>query len=96
MNASDMNRPSETDWARVDAMTDDDIDVSDIPPLTQEQLDGMEVVMPGEFTAERRQRTVVLAADVADEFVSAEEVNAALRLVKRLRHLGEEAGLAVK
>lgn len=36
MNASNMNKPSETDWARVDAMTDDMIDTSDIPPLTDE------------------------------------------------------------
>jgi hypothetical protein len=25
---------SRTDWARIDAMTDEDIDTSDIPPLT--------------------------------------------------------------
>jgi hypothetical protein len=31
-----MNNPSETDWARVDAMTDDEIDTSDIPPMTEE------------------------------------------------------------
>jgi hypothetical protein len=40
------SKPSETDWERIDAMTDDDIDFSDIPPLTQEQLDRMELVMP--------------------------------------------------
>ncbi len=27
--------PSRTDWARVDAMADEDIDTSDIPPLTE-------------------------------------------------------------
>ena len=31
-----MNNTSKTDWARIDAMTDDDIDTSDIPPLTEE------------------------------------------------------------
>ena len=31
-----MNNISRTDWSRVDAMTDDDIDTSDIPPLTDE------------------------------------------------------------
>jgi hypothetical protein len=31
-----MNSISGTDWARIDAMTDDDIDTSDIPPLTDE------------------------------------------------------------
>ena len=31
-----MNNTSRTDWARIDAMSDDDIDTSDIPPLTDE------------------------------------------------------------
>jgi uncharacterized protein (DUF4415 family) len=31
-----MSSTSRTDWARIDAMTDDDIDTSDIPPLTDE------------------------------------------------------------
>jgi uncharacterized protein (DUF4415 family) len=33
MNKQDSKRRSETDWARIDAMQDDDIDVSDIPEL---------------------------------------------------------------
>jgi uncharacterized protein (DUF4415 family) len=36
MSANDMNKPSETDWARLDAMSDDEIDTSDIPPLTDD------------------------------------------------------------
>jgi len=32
------SQKSETDWARIDAMTDDDIDYSDIPPLTPEMF----------------------------------------------------------
>ena len=36
MNADAMNNTSKTDWARIDAMTDDDIDTSDIPPLTED------------------------------------------------------------
>jgi len=35
MNGSNMNKPSETDWARIDAMTDEMIDTSDIPPLSE-------------------------------------------------------------
>jgi uncharacterized protein (DUF4415 family) len=35
MNESAMNNTSKTDWARIDAMTDDDIDTSDIPPLDE-------------------------------------------------------------
>jgi len=34
MNGANMNRSSETDWTRVDALTDETIDTSDIPPLT--------------------------------------------------------------
>jgi hypothetical protein len=30
-----MNNTSKTDWARIDAMTDDDIDTSDTPPLDE-------------------------------------------------------------
>jgi len=36
MNEKNMNSTSKTDWARVDALTDDDIDVSDIPPLSED------------------------------------------------------------
>ena len=31
-----MSNTSKTNWAKIDAMTDDDIDTSDIPPLTDE------------------------------------------------------------
>ncbi len=30
-----MNDSSKTDWARIDAMTDEEIDTSDIPPLDE-------------------------------------------------------------
>lgn len=33
MSETDLKKPSETDWARIDQMTDDEIDTSDIPPL---------------------------------------------------------------
>ncbi len=35
MNASDTKQQSGTDWARVEAMTDEEIDTSDIPPLDE-------------------------------------------------------------
>ena len=35
MSANDLKRPSETNWAKVDAMTDEEIDTSDIPPLDE-------------------------------------------------------------
>ncbi len=36
MNERNSKKPSETDWARIDAMTDEEIDTSDIPPLGDE------------------------------------------------------------
>ncbi|MBD2177003.1 hypothetical protein H6F42_08785 [Pseudanabaena sp. FACHB-1998] len=36
MNANTTNNTSQTDWERIDAMRDEDIDTSDIPPLSSE------------------------------------------------------------
>lgn len=53
MNQLDKNlkKPSETDWARIDAMTDEDIDTSNIPPLTDDFFAGAEWRMPENKTA---------------------------------------------
>ena len=36
MNAKDLNNISRTNWQALDSMSDEDIDYSDIPPLTDE------------------------------------------------------------
>lgn len=36
MSEKNTKNMSETDWARIDALTDEDIDTSDIPPLSEE------------------------------------------------------------
>ncbi len=36
MKENNSTKPSKTDWARVDAMTDDEIDLSDSPELGQD------------------------------------------------------------
>jgi uncharacterized protein (DUF4415 family) len=46
MSDARMNKPSETDWARIDAMTDEEIDTSDIPPLTDEFFQRAKVRLP--------------------------------------------------
>lgn len=38
MNKSNTTNKSETDWARIDAMTDEDIDFSDNPKVTPEMF----------------------------------------------------------
>jgi uncharacterized protein (DUF4415 family) len=46
MNARDL-KPSETNWARVSEMTDDEIDTSDIPPLDETFFADARLRMPG-------------------------------------------------
>ncbi len=41
-----MSNTSRTDWSRIDAMTDDDICTSDIPPLTEEFFSKAKLRMP--------------------------------------------------
>lgn len=36
MSERNLKKTSETDWARIDAMPDEEIDTSDIPPLDDE------------------------------------------------------------
>lgn len=35
MNENSMNNTSRTNWEKVDSLTEEDIDTSDIPPLTE-------------------------------------------------------------
>lgn len=46
MSVRDLKKKSETDWARVDQMTDDEIDTSDIPPLDDEFFERAIRVLP--------------------------------------------------
>ena len=41
-----MSNTSRTNWVRIDAMTDNDIDTSDIPPLTEEFFTKAKLRMP--------------------------------------------------
>ncbi len=41
-----MNKPSETNWERIDALTDDMIDTSEIPPLTESYFARATLRMP--------------------------------------------------
>lgn len=48
MSVSNLNSSSITNWERLDAMTDEDIDTSDSPPLTEEFFARAVWMMPGE------------------------------------------------
>jgi uncharacterized protein (DUF4415 family) len=75
---------SKTDWARIDAMTDEDIDYSDIPPITDEMW--AKGVLRKNFKSVQRksQLTLRLDRDVLDWFKSQgrgyqTQINALLR-----------------
>ena len=51
MKGKVMSNTSRTDWARIDAMSDDEIDTSDIPPLTDEFFSKAKLRMPSSSLA---------------------------------------------
>ncbi len=46
MSANDLKKKSQTDWERVDAIKDEDIDISDIPPLDKSFFANAEIRRP--------------------------------------------------
>ncbi|WP_334725834.1 BrnA antitoxin family protein [Nostoc sp.] len=46
MSVNDLNNTSRTDWAALEAMTDEDIDYSDIPPLSNEFFENATLRIP--------------------------------------------------
>ncbi|WP_298913397.1 BrnA antitoxin family protein [uncultured Nostoc sp.] len=46
MSVNDLNNTSGTDWAALEAMTDEDIDYSDIPPLSDEFFENATLRIP--------------------------------------------------
>jgi uncharacterized protein (DUF4415 family) len=79
MNETPTNKSSETDWERVDALTDEQIDTSDIPPLSERFFQRARIRMP------KRTVTVQVDADVLAWFEAQgddyeQRMRAALRL----------------
>ena len=57
MNEENLKKQSETDWARIDQMTDEEIDTSDSPPLDDDFFARAEWRMP------EKKRAVTLSID---------------------------------
>ncbi|MBV7327221.1 BrnA antitoxin family protein [Chloroflexi bacterium TSY] len=76
-----MNKNSKTDWARLEAMTDDEIDTSDISPLDDEFFAKGELRLP----KNKPMISIRIDADVLDWFKAQgpgyqTRMNAVLRL----------------
>lgn len=81
MSARNLKKPSETDWARLDNMTDEEVDTSDIPPLSEAFFETAQWRMPGKKTAV----TLSVDDDVLKWFEAQgaefqQRINAALRI----------------
>lgn len=68
MNKQDTSKKSQTDWARIDAMTDDEIDYSDIPPLTDEMFVNAFVRKGLKPIPQKKQLTLRIDQDVIEFF----------------------------
>jgi uncharacterized protein (DUF4415 family) len=64
MNSKDLKSTSQTDWAALAAMTDEDIDYSDIPPLTEKFFERATLRIP----ATQAHRLIQLDPDVLQWF----------------------------
>jgi uncharacterized protein (DUF4415 family) len=81
MKENGSKNTSLTDWERVDALTDDEIDTSDIPPLDDDFFANAELVMP----EPKQVITIRVDKDVLDWFKSQgkgyqSRMNAVLRM----------------
>lgn len=90
MSVNDLKKPSETNWARLEAMPDEKIDTSDIPPLDEAFFANAKLRLP-----EGKVPLVIsVDADVIEWFkLQGEEyqslINAALRIYAEVHKAGQ-------
>ena len=66
MSGKDLNSTSRTNWAALEAMNDEGLDYSDIPPLTKEFFEKATLRIP----TSQAQRLVQIEPDVLNWFQS--------------------------
>jgi uncharacterized protein (DUF4415 family) len=68
MSTEDTSKRSQTDWQRLDAMSDDEIDLSDCPEITPEQFSRAVVQKGLPVTKNKVQVTLRIDSEVLDWF----------------------------
>lgn len=69
MNNNSISRVSQTDWETLDKMSDDEIDFSDIPEITAEQMARARLRVGGKPVAKSKVRVnIYLDAEVIEYF----------------------------
>ncbi|MBW4418891.1 MAG: BrnA antitoxin family protein [Myxacorys californica WJT36-NPBG1] len=87
MNENDLSSTSRTNWAALESMSDEGIDYSDIPPLTDEFFEKAVLRVP----ADQARNLVQLDPDVMTWFQSqSEEYKALINSVLR-RHIEQDS-----
>ncbi len=84
MKKSNTTNKSETDWARVDAMTDEDIDFSDIPKVTPEMFARGVLRKNFKPIPTKSQENLPVDRDII-EFFKAQDFNYPLKINQLLR-----------
>ncbi len=74
MNENTLKNTSQTNWEKLEAMTDEEIDTSDIPPLDEKFFANAQLRMPRDKIAV----TVSVEKDVVDWYQSQGEESKAL------------------
>ncbi len=72
MNKQNSTKESQTDWARIDAMTEEDIDLSDNPEITEEMWTKAVWRKGSQPTQVGLQETLVVDRDVIEFFKTQE------------------------
>ena len=60
MNKKTITKDSQTDWKRISTMDDKDIDVSDIPEVTEEQIEQAKLRIEGKPVPKQKVRINIL------------------------------------
>lgn len=84
MSKQNTLKKSQTDWARIDAMTDDEIDYSDIPPITDEMWENAVRMKNGKPVPKKNQENCPIDRDIieffkAQNFIYPAKINQLLR-----------------
>jgi uncharacterized protein (DUF4415 family) len=91
MKKSHTSRKYGTDLERLDAMKDEDIDFSDIPPVTPEMFARAVVVPPLKVRVPREEVTVKIDRDLAAWYRDRGGVNSIVNFLLR-RYMQEQMG----
>lgn len=70
MSNKNSTKKSQTDWARIDAMTDEDIDFTDLPEITDEMWEKGVLQKGAKTNSLKSQEILIVDSDIIEFFKS--------------------------